>query len=105
MSVAALDAAVPTGATVLLDTSAVLAYPLISLAPGVTDRISVSIGIACAPLQAQDRITLLRLADEALYRAKQDGRNRVEFAGLPEAPRSLEPAPSAAAKSRRAKPA
>jgi diguanylate cyclase (GGDEF)-like protein len=78
---------------------------LISLAPGVTDRISVSIGIACAPLQAQDRITLLRLADEALYRAKQDGRNRVEFAGLPETPRSLEPAPSAAAKSRRAKPA
>ena len=54
---------------------------LISLAPGITDRISVSIGIASAPDQAHDRITLLRLADEALYRAKQAGRNRVESAG------------------------
>jgi diguanylate cyclase (GGDEF)-like protein len=54
---------------------------LISLAPGITDRISVSIGIASAPHQAHDRITLLRLADEALYRAKQAGRNRVVYAG------------------------
>jgi diguanylate cyclase (GGDEF)-like protein len=52
---------------------------LISLAPGITDRISVSIGIAVAPSQALDRITLLRRADEALYRAKQTGRNRVEM--------------------------
>jgi diguanylate cyclase (GGDEF)-like protein len=50
---------------------------LISLAPGITDRITVSIGIASAPHQAHDRVTLLRLADEALYRAKADGRNRV----------------------------
>jgi diguanylate cyclase (GGDEF)-like protein len=50
---------------------------LISLAPGITDRITVSIGIASAPDQAHDRITLLRLADEALYRAKETGRNRV----------------------------
>jgi diguanylate cyclase (GGDEF)-like protein len=56
---------------------------LISLAPGVTDRISVSIGIAGAPGQANDRISLLRLADEALYSAKQGGRNRVEYAGAP----------------------
>jgi two-component system, cell cycle response regulator len=55
---------------------------LISLAPGVTDRVSVSIGVACAPGQAQDRITLLRLADEALYRAKEGGRNQVVFAGV-----------------------
>lgn len=53
---------------------------LISLSPGVTDRISVSIGIASAPQQAHDRITLLRLADQALYRAKEAGRNRVVFA-------------------------
>jgi diguanylate cyclase (GGDEF)-like protein len=58
---------------------------LISLAPGVTDRISVSIGVACAPQHAHDRVTLLRLADEALYRAKETGRNRVVFAGIPEA--------------------
>jgi diguanylate cyclase (GGDEF)-like protein len=52
---------------------------LISLAPGITDRISVSIGIATAPHAARDRVALLRLADEALYRAKQAGRNRVEY--------------------------
>jgi predicted signal transduction protein with EAL and GGDEF domain len=54
---------------------------LISLAPRITDRITVSIGIASAPHQAHDRVTLLRLADEALYRAKADGRNRVVCAG------------------------
>jgi Diguanylate cyclase, GGDEF domain len=45
------------------------------------DRVSVSIGIASAPLQARDRVSLLRLADEALYLAKQAGRNRVVYAG------------------------
>ncbi len=50
---------------------------IISLAPGMTDRITVSIGLAIAPDQALDRVTLLRLADEALYRAKETGRNRV----------------------------
>lgn len=54
---------------------------LISLAPGITDRITVSIGIASAPGQANNRVTLLRLADEALYRAKLAGRNRVVTAG------------------------
>jgi len=54
---------------------------LISLAPGITDRITVSIGVASAPHQAHDRVALLRLADEALDRAKQAGRNRVEYAG------------------------
>ena len=68
---------------------------IIALAPGVTDRIRVSIGIACAPQHADDRVTLLRLADEALYRAKEAGRNRVVFAGIPEAP--IAPAPKAAA--------
>ena len=50
---------------------------IIALAPGQTDRITVSIGIAHAPEQAHDRVTLLRLADDALYRAKEAGRNRV----------------------------
>ena len=64
---------------------------LISLAPGITDRISVSIGIASAPHQAHDRITLLRLADEALYRAKQAGRNRVVYVGAEVAPDTPQP--------------
>jgi diguanylate cyclase (GGDEF)-like protein len=54
---------------------------LIALSPGITDRISVSIGVAMAPFQSVERVTLLRIADEALYQAKQDGRNRVAYLG------------------------
>jgi diguanylate cyclase (GGDEF)-like protein len=54
---------------------------IISLAPGITDRITVSVGIASAPEQGLERIALLRLADEALYRAKEGGRNRIATAG------------------------
>ncbi len=50
---------------------------VIGLAPGITDRITISIGAASAPDQADDRVTLLRLADAALYAAKEAGRNRV----------------------------
>ena len=54
---------------------------ILSLSPGITDRITVSIGVAEAPFQALDRNGLLRIADEALYRAKADGRNRVIYLG------------------------
>jgi diguanylate cyclase (GGDEF)-like protein len=54
---------------------------IVSLAPGITDRITVSIGVAEAPIQALERISLLRIADEALYQAKADGRNRVVYLG------------------------
>jgi diguanylate cyclase (GGDEF)-like protein len=54
---------------------------VISLAPGMSDRITVSIGIAMAPTQGHERVALLRLADEALYRAKENGRNRVCYLG------------------------
>jgi two-component system cell cycle response regulator len=59
---------------------------LISLAPGVTERVTVSIGVAIAPDQGLDRIPLLRLADAALYDAKQAGRNRVRYAGAQASP-------------------
>lgn len=43
-------------------------------------RATVSIGIAICESRSFDIVTLLSEADEALYRAKSTGRNRVEFA-------------------------
>jgi diguanylate cyclase (GGDEF)-like protein len=54
---------------------------IVSLAPGITDRVTVSIGVAAAPIQAIEAISLLRLADEALYQAKAAGRNCVVYLG------------------------
>jgi diguanylate cyclase (GGDEF)-like protein len=54
---------------------------VMSLAPGITARISVSIGVSVAPTQTEDRVALLRLADVALYRAKELGRNQVVYLG------------------------
>ncbi|MEF3305484.1 sensor domain-containing diguanylate cyclase [Paenibacillus sp. GYB003] len=45
--------------------------------------ITVSIGLAAYPVSAGDAEALFRLADEALYRAKRAGRNRVEIGGGP----------------------
>jgi diguanylate cyclase (GGDEF)-like protein len=50
---------------------------IIPLGPGKTGRLTVSIGIATAPDDGSELVTLLRAADEALYRAKLGGRNRV----------------------------
>ena len=51
--------------------------------------ITVSLGIATYPKHALDRTALIKRADEALYRAKQAGRNRVVGAEKPkEAERS-----------------
>ncbi|MBI2782244.1 MAG: GGDEF domain-containing protein [Chloroflexi bacterium] len=50
---------------------------IIPLGPGKTGRLTVSIGISVAPDDGSELVTLLRAADEALYRAKLGGRNRV----------------------------
>ena len=50
---------------------------IIPLGPGLTGRLTVSIGIAAAPDDGAQRVGLLKAADEALYRAKLAGRNRV----------------------------
>jgi diguanylate cyclase (GGDEF)-like protein len=46
--------------------------------PGVTREVTASFGVAAFPDDALDGETLLRLADRALYVAKQSGRDRVE---------------------------
>jgi diguanylate cyclase (GGDEF)-like protein len=45
-------------------------------------HLTVSIGLANFPAHAHDRETLLRQADEALYQAKRNGRDRVRAAAL-----------------------
>lgn len=48
--------------------------------PGVARVISLSIGVACSPDNGRNRDELLKAADEALYCAKQAGRNRTVIA-------------------------
>lgn len=49
------------------------------LSEGISATVSGSIGVALYPSDAADADQLIRLADQAMYRAKQAGRNRVEF--------------------------
>lgn len=51
------------------------------LAVETETEVTISLGIASLVETIPDRETLVRLADAALYQAKQNGRNRVEVAG------------------------
>jgi diguanylate cyclase (GGDEF)-like protein len=45
--------------------------------------VTVSIGLAVFPADGEDIATLIRLADEAMYQAKQNGRNQVRVYSAP----------------------
>jgi diguanylate cyclase (GGDEF)-like protein len=53
---------------------------VVELGPGRYGRITASLGVASTEGHVQDMKSLVALADAALYRAKESGRNRVEVA-------------------------
>src|SRR3989338_6412341 len=55
--------------------STVYAYPVKH--DGIRSQLSVSIGVACFPEDANNAEGVIKRADEALYTAKETGRNRV----------------------------
>lgn len=52
-------------------------------------RITVSVGIAAFPIDADDAALLIEQADRALYQAKRDGKNRVAVAGSARSPETV----------------
>ncbi|OYT71445.1 MAG: hypothetical protein CFK52_08090 [Chloracidobacterium sp. CP2_5A] len=52
-------------------------YPFVGRESQPGGRLTISLGVASLPSDANDAKQLLELADRALYRAKQSGRNRV----------------------------
>src|SRR5262249_21605552 len=49
-------------------------------------KITISIGVAAFPAARAAPEAVLKVADEALYRAKANGRNRVELSGMQSSP-------------------
>ena len=61
-----------------------------------TLNVTVSIGLACSPLHAEDAESLVHAADTALYAAKSSGRDRICVAELPAGLSMRPPQPAAA---------
>jgi diguanylate cyclase (GGDEF)-like protein len=59
-----------------------------------TAHFTVSLGLATYPAHAQDKEAILRLSDDALYRAKNGGKNRVR-SPVPKRPTRVQPAAEA----------
>lgn len=70
-----------TGASGALELSERLRRAFETELPGAGVTLTLSIGVAAFGKEAADLDALLRAADNALYRAKNLGRNRVVFAG------------------------
>jgi diguanylate cyclase (GGDEF)-like protein len=63
---------------------------------GLDIRVTASIGVATYPLHTKDKKELLKIADRAMYRAKDISRNCVFLEPIPEGARSPEPRPRSA---------
>ncbi len=59
---------------------AVAGLSLRKLAPAAPERVTISVGVASYPVHATTVADLIRIADEALYQSKSQGRNRVTCA-------------------------
>lgn len=57
----------------------IILYHLFNLPGGHRAFISISVGVANIPIDARDKDGLIEMADQALYFAKQNGRNRVSL--------------------------
>lgn len=80
-----LDGAVTTADKIL---ETIRAHPFGAVGEVPVD-LTVSIGVAMYPEHGDNRGALVGAADRALYRAKQEGRNRVVLAAKPEQPSGL----------------